>query len=153
MKSSGGTPDLSVGEVARRFGVPTHVLRYWEEEGLLAPARDPAGRRRYGYDDLVRVAVVQVNKAAGMSLDQIRQLLGVGAAGRHRVLDDHLAEIDRRIAALQVSRAMTEHAFNCRSHDVTTCVEFRALMDGIVSGVGNVPHPVGAFLPAGHEVI
>ena len=54
------------------------MLRHWEDVGLLAPARDTAGRRRYRDDDLVRVAVILRSKAAGMSLDQIRVLLDAG---------------------------------------------------------------------------
>ncbi len=76
MKSS---LDWSIGEVAERFGLETHVLRHWEDVGLLAPARDSAGRRRYGRDDVVRVATVIRSKAAGMSLDQILVLLDADA--------------------------------------------------------------------------
>ena len=65
MKSSGEP----IGEAAARFGLDTHVLRYWEDEGLLRPARDGAGRRLFAEDDVVRVAVILRNKAAGMSLD------------------------------------------------------------------------------------
>ena len=72
MKSSGvAERTWSVGELAERFGLETHVLRYWEDVGLLAPARDGAGRRRYGSDDVVRVATILSSKVAGMSLEQI----------------------------------------------------------------------------------
>ena len=37
----------SVGEIADRFGLETHVLRYWEDRGLLTPSRNAAGRRLY----------------------------------------------------------------------------------------------------------
>jgi|GEM_PF-247986 len=116
MKSSGvAEPTWSVGELAERFGLETHVLRYWEDVGLLAPARDGAGRRRYGSDDVVRVATILSSKVAGMSLEQIQVLLDAGghdtgAAERHRVLADHLAELDRRQAEIDRSRHMTEHA-------------------------------------------
>ncbi|HWV26917.1 MAG TPA: MerR family transcriptional regulator, partial [Aeromicrobium sp.] len=46
----------SIGEVADRFGIATHVLRHWEDMGLLTPQRDTADRRRYVDDDLVRIA-------------------------------------------------------------------------------------------------
>lgn len=58
----------SVGDLAVRFGLETHVLRHWEAMGLLSPARDGAGRRRYGSDDAFRVATIIRSKAAGMSL-------------------------------------------------------------------------------------
>ena len=51
----------SVGDVAERFGLPTNVLRHWESVGLLEPARDTAGRRRYVRDDIARVAAIQRN--------------------------------------------------------------------------------------------
>jgi MerR family copper efflux transcriptional regulator len=51
----------SIGEVAARFGLPTHVLRHWEAEGLLTPAR-AGGRRRYTDADLYRVAAIVVSR-------------------------------------------------------------------------------------------
>ena len=134
MKSSETLLSWSVGEVAARFDLETHVLRYWEDVGLLAPARDPAGRRRYVLDDVVRVAVVVRNKAAGMSLDQIRVLLDSGSADRHAVLQAHLDDLERRMEEMRRSREMTEHALRCRAHDVATCPRFRAHLDGLLEG-------------------
>lgn len=134
MKSSPGRT-WSVGEVAERFGLATHVLRHWEDEHLLEPARDAAGRRRYDRDDLVRVGAVLANKRGGMSLEQIRLLFDGSAAGRHQVLTDHLADIDHRIRALESSRAMAQHAMDCRAHDITTCPRFRQRLDETIDGV------------------
>lgn len=132
MKSS---PDLSIGEVAARFGLETHVLRHWEDMHLLHPARDGAGRRRFGDDDLVRIAVILRSKAAGMSLDQIEVLLTDDhGPERHRVLQEHLADLDRRMEDMRVSRAMTLHAFECEAHDVTRCPGFRATIDEVLAG-------------------
>jgi DNA-binding transcriptional MerR regulator len=124
MKSSAEHP-WSVGDVAARFDLPTNVLRHWESVGLLRPARDTAGRRRYGEDEVVRIAVIQRSKAAGMSLEQIAVLLDDGSAGRHVVLQAHLDDLDRRMQEMRLSRAMTEHALRCRSHDIATCPRFR----------------------------
>ena len=82
----------------RRFDLATHVLRHWEDVGLLAPARDSGGRRRYGRDDLVRVAVILRSKAAGMTLDQVAVLLDSDARDRHLVLQAHLDDLARRMA-------------------------------------------------------
>nr|WP_314845739.1 MerR family transcriptional regulator [uncultured Microbacterium sp.] len=125
MKSSAQHP-WSVGDVAGRFDLPTHVLRHWESVGLLRPARDSAGRRRYGEDDVVRIAVIQRSKAAGMSLEQIAVLLDDGSAGRHQVLQQHLDDLDRRMDEMRLSREMTEHALRCRAHDIATCPRFRS---------------------------
>ena len=124
----------SISDLAGRFGLPTHVLRHWESIGLLEPRRDASGYRRYGHDDLVRVAIIQRNKVAGMTLDQIRVLLDAGAWDRHQVLEAHLRDIDDRMLALERSREMTEHALRCRAHDITTCPRFVAAVDDLVEG-------------------
>ena len=133
MKSSAEI-DLSVGELAARFGLATHVLRHWEDVGLLSPARDGGGRRRYGRDDVYRVAVILRSKAAGMSLEQILVLLDAEAQDRHRVLEAHLAEIERRVQEMERSREMTEHALRCRAHDIATCPRFRDHVEDLVVG-------------------
>lgn len=115
----------TVGQVAERFDLPTNVLRHWETVGLLTPARDSADRRRYVRDDVVRVAVIQRSKAAGMSLDQIRVLMDSEARGRHEVLEAHIADLDRRMEEMRQSKEMAQHAFSCQEHDVTSCPGFR----------------------------
>lgn len=132
MKSSDQHP-WSVGEVAERVGLPTNVLRHWEAVGLLKPGRDAAGRRRYGEDDVVRIAVIQRSKAAGMTLEQIGVLLDDGNAGRHEVLQAHIDDLDRRMQEMRRSREMTEHALRCRSHDITTCPRFRAGVADVIA--------------------
>jgi DNA-binding transcriptional MerR regulator len=147
MKSSLVTSDpWSVGDVAERFGLATHVLRYWEEAGLLSPGRDTGGRRRYGRDDLVRVAVILRSKAAGMSLDQIRVLLDAGAEGRRELLGAHVADLDRRMGAMARSREMTLHALQCRAHDVATCPRFRAGVEDLLDGDGGL-FRAGQWIP------
>jgi len=124
----------SIGEAAARFGLDTHVLRHWEQQRLLHPERDAAGRRRFRDADSVRIAVILRNKAAGMSLDQIRVLLDDDAPDRHRVLEEHMAELDRRAADIASARAMTEHALECRAHDITTCPRFRRHLGDVLAG-------------------
>lgn len=132
MKSHAEHP-WSVGDVAARVDLPTNVLRHWESVGLLTPARDDAGRRRYGEDDVVRIAVIQRSKAAGMTLDQIAVLLDDSSWGRHQVLQSHIDDIDRRMEEMRRSREMTEHALRCRSHDIATCPRFRAGVDDVLA--------------------
>lgn len=129
-----------MGELAERFSLATHVLRYWQDVGLLSPGRDGAGRRRYGRDEVVRVAVIVRSKAAGMSLEQIRVLLDAGAEGRRELLGAHIADLDRRMDEMARSRAMTVHALQCRAHDVATCPHFRAAVEDILVG-SDAGHP------------
>ena len=123
-----------MGELATRFDLETHVLRYWEDMGLLSPERDPAGRRVYGEDDAYRVAAILTNKVAGMSLEQIRTMIDATADDRRAALRSHLDELDRRQAEIERSRHMTEHALECRAHDITTCPGFQSHVADIVEG-------------------
>jgi MerR family transcriptional regulator, copper efflux regulator len=136
MKSS----PIPIGDAAARFGLPTHVLRHWEDVGLLAPARDSGGRRRYTADDVVRVAVIVRSKAAGMTLDQIRVLLDEDAPERHEILQTHLDDLDRRMRELESARAMTAHAYECDQHDIATCPNFVATVADLLDG-GTWPTP------------
>lgn len=137
MKSTPATADRSawsVGDLAVRFGIETHVLRHWESMGLLSPARDGAGRRRYGPDDAFRVATIMRSKAAGMSLEQIRVMLDGGAYDRHVILEAHIADLEARMAEMAHSREMARHALECRAHDIAACPNFRAHVQDIVDG-------------------
>lgn len=140
MKSS-GKQDWAIGEIAARFGLDTHVLRHWEDCGLVTPDRDGAGRRRYSEEHLTRIAVVVRSKGAGMSLDQIRVLLDAEAWGRHQILEAHLADLERRMAEMERSREMTLHALRCRAHDVANCPSFRAFVADLVDGVPGIAIP------------
>ncbi|MET8969404.1 MerR family transcriptional regulator [Streptomyces hydrogenans] len=133
MKSSergaGGTTS-SIGELAARFGLATHVLRHWESTGLLAPARDAHGRRRYGPEHATRIAVILRAKQAGLSLAALRALLDAGgpADRRHR-LEAHRDELRARLADTQACLDLVLCALDCTHEDVTTCPRFRALTD------------------------
>lgn len=66
---------LAIGEVASQAGVAPSALRFYERAGLLpAPVRE-SGRRRYDRGIIHRLAVIDVAKRAGFSLDEIRELL------------------------------------------------------------------------------
>lgn len=67
---------LPIGDFARRASVAASTLRYYEEQGLIAPAlRSAGGRRHYPRDALRRVAFVRAAQAVGLSLAQIQAAL------------------------------------------------------------------------------
>ena len=75
--ASASAPLLKIGEVARRFGVSTRALRFYEEIGLLRPgATTGGGFRLYGDDDVARIEkILQLKGALNFTLDEIRQVI------------------------------------------------------------------------------
>ena len=71
----GAARQLSVGEVARRAGVTTSALRFYEANGLITSSRTDAGHRRYLADTLRRVGFIRVAQRVGLTLAEIRSAL------------------------------------------------------------------------------
>ena len=66
---------LPIGEVARRAGLATSALRYYEREGLVRGERTAGGQRRYPRSVLRRLAFIRAAQNVGLSLAEIRTAL------------------------------------------------------------------------------
>ncbi|MBV6697884.1 MerR family transcriptional regulator [Kitasatospora aureofaciens] len=104
---------MRIGEVSRLTGVSTRLLRYYEEQGLLNPARSAGGYREYAEADTVRVRQIRSLLAAGLSTRVIAEILPC-ATGPLPALEacptllatlrGELADLDTRIDELTRSR-------------------------------------------------
>jgi MerR family copper efflux transcriptional regulator len=129
-------PEYTIGELAARFGLATHVLRHWEDMGLLSPARRVAGRRVYGPTHVTRVAEITLGKDAGFSLEQLRELFAAPDLDQRRdVLRAQLAQVRQRIARLRMSQTLLEHGLRCRHPDYQSCPRFQAMVLARLDGV------------------
>jgi MerR family transcriptional regulator, copper efflux regulator len=145
MKSSISDAPLTIGDLAARFGLATHVLRHWEAVGLLAPASRVSGRRRYGQPHVTRVALILRGKQAGLSLPAIRELVDAhDRASQRDLLARHQQAIKRQIAELTAAHTMIEHALACTADDLSSCPKLQAMLLG--SGVTDEPG-----VPADHH--
>jgi DNA-binding transcriptional MerR regulator len=92
----------SITDLAREFGLTTRAIRFYEDQGLLAPAR--AGRNRvYGNRDRVRLKLTLRGKRLGFSLQEIRELLDIYDAAK-----DEKAQLERFLEVLKARRAILE---------------------------------------------
>lgn len=67
---------MTVDELAKRGGVPAHVVRYYTQRGLLRPARNSRNRyREYGEPDLYRLQFIRRAKTVGLTLADIELIL------------------------------------------------------------------------------
>ena len=117
---------LTIGELAKRTGVATSALRYWEALGLLpAPAR-VSGKRRYPLSTVGLVGEVLILRDVGFTLREIKALVtrSGGADGWRELQRRKLAELDRQIAHAQVARTVIAHGLACPHDDVRECPTF-----------------------------
>ena len=98
---------MRIGELRHRTGVSQRLLRYYEEQGLIHPARRPSGYRDYSDSDVATVLHIRTLLAAGLSTATIAELLPcMGTDGARLVADcpellvDLNRERDRLTAAI-----------------------------------------------------
>jgi DNA-binding transcriptional MerR regulator len=69
-------PLLTIGQLARRSGVPVRTIRFWSDEGVLPPTgRSPGDQRRYDAAAVARLDLVRTLRELGMGLDDVRRVL------------------------------------------------------------------------------
>ena len=119
---------MRIGEVARQAGVKVSLIRYYEEIGLLPEAARVSGQRRYDETVLRRLAVIDVAQRAGLSLDEIRELVEHGNEPMSERLRELAArrvpEIDALIDRAQRVRAWLEIAQGCGCQSIDDCALF-----------------------------
>jgi DNA-binding transcriptional MerR regulator len=128
---------LTIGELARRAGVSTSALRYYEELGLLpAPVRI-SGQRRYRESAARVVGTILLYSDAGFTLAEQKALMAtrVSTPGdRRRLMQRKLAELDEQIARAQAARDAISHGLRCPHEDITQCPNFNAGITARLAG-------------------
>lgn len=122
-------PDtLTVGELAERSGVATSALRYYEERGLIAATRTPAGHRRYGRAAIRRVAFIVFAQRVGLTLEEIGDELARLPADRvptrsdwSRLSRTWRTRIDERIAELERLKSGLTECIGCGCLSLDRC--------------------------------
>ncbi|MET3985319.1 MerR family transcriptional regulator [Streptomyces sp. PvR034] len=117
---------MAIGDLARRVGMRTSALRYYESVGLLPPARRVAGRRVYALAAVRRVALIRMAQRAGFTLAEIGRLLDSGAdrgaTRQWRALAARkLPELDRFIADAQALRDAVADCLACGCMNFDDC--------------------------------
>lgn len=78
--------DHTIEEAAELTGVSKHTLRYYEREGLLpAIAKAPSGHRRYTDDDIGWIRFLQLLRATGMPIRDMKDFVALTHAGDHTI--------------------------------------------------------------------
>ena len=102
---------VAIGEVAKRLGITTRTIRYYEEIGLMGPPeRVGGGTRMYGRPEVLRLKFILKLKELGISLKEMQMIAeyfdvndqNFGTLTPHLVelLDGHIGKVDEKIANL-----------------------------------------------------
>ena len=95
---------LDIREVARRTGLTSRALRFYEARGLVTPVRTYSGRRLYGRGELQRIQQILALKRAGLTLSLIAKLTERGPLDLGALVDAQLKLIKEREAELNEAR-------------------------------------------------
>jgi MerR family redox-sensitive transcriptional activator SoxR len=119
---------LTIGEVARRSGVASSALRYYERRGLISSERAGSGHRRYPRPVLRRIAFIVYAQHVGLTLDEIGAELGRLPPDRaptrrdwSRLSRKWTGRIDERIAELQRLKAGLTECIGCGCLSLDRC--------------------------------
>ena len=112
-RPSAAAPTFTIGELAREFGITTRAIRFYEDCGLLEPAR--SGRNRvYTARDRTRLRLTLRGKRLGLKLAEVKELVDMYETRRDTgpqlrrflgVLARHRAQLEQRLGDLQATLA------------------------------------------------
>jgi DNA-binding transcriptional MerR regulator len=107
---------MRIGQLADRLGINSKTIRYYEEIGLIPPARrTAAGYRDYDDVDVSRLSFIKTAQRLGLSLEEISEILSLRERGEapcayvRDAISQQLGSIDKRIAELESLRRELRH--------------------------------------------
>jgi MerR family transcriptional regulator, redox-sensitive transcriptional activator SoxR len=119
---------LTIGEVARRSGVASSALRFYEQRGLIRSERSGSGHRRYPRPVLRRIAFIVFAQRVGLTLEEIATELAKlpdrpapTRSDWSRLSRAWSARIDRRIAELEHLRDGLDACIGCGCLSLDRC--------------------------------
>jgi MerR family copper efflux transcriptional regulator len=120
---------MNISQAAEASGLSSKAIRYYEELGLVVPARDMNNSYRvYSSQDIDRLSFLQRARAVGFDLDVCRELLALYADPERRceqvkaLVMEKIAHLDQQVAALMKMRATLEQmAADCAGDATNNC--------------------------------
>lgn len=123
---------IQIGELSRRTGCNIETIRYYERIGVIAAPPRRGSYRSYGPEDVARLGFVRRARELGFTLDEVRTLLGLAAAGSCADVRDlaasHLKDVRARIADLRrMERVLADSVRACDAGGDPGCPLIAAL--------------------------
>ena len=114
---------MLIGEVARKTGLSTSAIRYYERRRLLPSPERRNGRRYYTPDVLFQLEVIRFARASGFTLAEIRGLFAGSpySANLRRQVRAKISELDRAIERARTMQSLLRTALRCRCLSLEEC--------------------------------
>jgi len=119
---------MNIGTAAEMANLPAKTIRYYEDIGLVSPARSGNGYRDYSDKDVHRLRFLQRSRSLGFTIEECRLLLSLyddkkrASADVKVVALEKVDEIERKIAELQSLRdTLSTLAHLCHGDDRPDC--------------------------------
>lgn len=136
---------MKIGELARKTGLTTKTIRYYEDIGLIPePDRDLNDYREYSERAIDRLLFIRDAQGSGLSLTEVASILELREEGQgtcHHVaelLERHLADLDEHLRELRKTRkklaALTERAHRLDPAHCTDPIRCQTIAVGPMSG-------------------
>ena len=128
---------LTIGSLAKKTGTKVQTIRYYEQIGLMPePGRTEGGQRRYGDDELDRLAFIRHARQLGFSLEAIRELLDLSDHPDRPCLEAdaiarrQLKQVEQRLARLEALRTeLKRMVHECSGGQTADCRVLEVLRD------------------------
>ncbi|MCJ7956979.1 MAG: helix-turn-helix domain-containing protein [Pseudomonas sp.] len=135
--------EMDIGEVARRSGLPSSTLRYYEEKGLISSIGRRGLSRVFSADVLQRLSLIALGQSAELSLGDLAAMLdadGQPDIDRQR-LDEKAGELDNTIERLSAIRDELRRVACCPAARHIECSTFQKLLNTV--GKGDIKRKTG----------
>ncbi len=142
---------MNIGQAAKASGVSSKMIRYYEQIGLIGPAlRTASSYRVYGDNDIHTLRFVRRARDLGFSVEQIKELLTLWrdrsrtSADVKAVVLEHIAELERKIAAIQEMTMTLKHlASHCHGDDRPDCPIIDEIANPTANSMARIKIPFG----------
>ena len=121
---------LTIGQVAKRAGIRTSAIRYYESVGVLPEPERVSGQRRYREDVVERLGLIDAAQQAGFNLEEIAELLRSSDRGRaserlRELANRKLTDVEALIDQAQRMKRWLELASSCGCSILEACALFQ----------------------------
>lgn len=119
---------MNIGDVAGASGLPAKTIRYYEDIGLVRPARGANGYRDFSARDAHKLAFLGRARSLGFSIEECRTLMSLyedrsrASADVKEIAEQHRDRITRKIAELETMRSTLQTLISyCHGDDRPDC--------------------------------